>query len=394
MDSILSGIRVLDFGRFIAGPYCAAILGTLGAEVIRIERPGGSEDRFLAPITDQGDGALFMQVNANKLGMTLHIAKPEGREIVKKLVATADVVVANLPPDVLRKLELDLESLRKIKPDIILAANSTFGHSGPYANKPGFDGVAQSMSGAAHFSGHPGAPAKSSVHWVDFSSGLASALGVVAALLQKERTGIGQAVETSLLATALTLNNGALIEQAVIEANRVPTGNRGQTAAPSDIFKTQDGHIIVQLVGPYIYKRWAELMGEEHWLTDPRFQDDISRGDHAEIFSERMGQWCSERTTQQALAELEAARIPCGPVLDYQSALDDPHTQTLDHLTPMPYPGAPKAPPVAKPPFNLSETPVELQHRAPMVSEHTQQILAELGYASAQIEQLQEQGII
>lgn len=394
MEPILSGTRVLDFGRFIAGPYCASLLSYLGAEVIRIERPGGSEDRFLAPITEEQDGALFMQVNANKLGLTLHIAKPEGRAIVKKLVATADVVVANLPPDVLQKLELDLDSLRAIKPDIILAANSTFGHSGPYANKPGFDGVAQAMSGAAHFSGHPGAPAKSSVHWVDFSSGLASALGVVAALLQKERTGTGQAVETSLLATALTLNNGALIEQAVIEANRVPTGNRGQTAAPADIFKTRDGHVIVQLVGPYIYKRWAELMGEEHWLTDPRFQDDISRGNHAEIFSARMAEWCGERTNAQALAELEAARLPCGPVLDYQSALDDPHAQALGQYEPMPYPGAPKPPPVAKAPFHLSETPVELRHRAPTVGEHTEQVLIELGYDAATIKQLRSDGIV
>ena len=152
MSEVLKGIKVLDFGRYIAGPFCATLLGDLGAEVIRIEKVDGSEDRFLSPITDEGDGALFLQLARNKQSMTLNPMKPEGREIVKKLVATADVVVANLPPDTLEALGLDYESLATIKPDIILTMISAFGRGGPYSNRVGFDGLGQAMSGNMYLS--------------------------------------------------------------------------------------------------------------------------------------------------------------------------------------------------------------------------------------------------
>ena len=145
MKQVLEGIRVLDFGRYIAGPFCASLLADLGAEVIRIEKVSGSEDRFLSPVSEQGDGALFMQVGRNKRGMTLNPMKPEGREIVKKLVATADVVVANLPPDTLKTMGLDYDSLKAVKPDIILTMISAFGTGGPYSNRVGFDGLGQAM---------------------------------------------------------------------------------------------------------------------------------------------------------------------------------------------------------------------------------------------------------
>ncbi|MEM7117502.1 MAG: CoA transferase [Chloroflexota bacterium] len=394
-NNVLTGYRVLDFGRFIAAPYCGTLLAQMGAEVIRIERPGGSEDRYLAPITDKGEGGMYMQVNSDKLGMTLHIAKPEGRKIVKELVATADVVIANLPPKTLQALELDYDSLTKIKPDIILAENTTFGSHSPYANKVGFDGVAQAMSGAIFMSGTPNQPVRTAVPYLDFSSALSSALGIVAALMVRERTGEGQIVSTSLLGTALMMSNSQLIEQAVIEANRVPTGNQGQIAAPADIFPTQDGHLIIQVVGPYIFKRWAQLMGEEEkWLNDPRFKDDISRGDHSGILNARTAEWTSTRTTEQALAELEAARVPAGPVLAFQQTLDHPYVDGLGALKPTEYPGAERAAPIANLPFRLSKTAVGMKHRAPTVGEHTNQILHELGYDNEAITALRKSGIV
>ncbi len=394
MNPILSGYRVLDFGRYIAAPYCAALLGQLGADVIRIERPKGSEDRYLAPITDQGEGALFMQMNAGKRGMTLDISKPAGREIVKQLVASADVVIANLPPNVLKKLSLDYDSLQAIKPDIILTANSAFGSTGPYANRPGFDGIGQVMSGAAWFSGHLGQPAKAAVHYVDYSSALAATIGTLAALMAREQSGKGQIVETSLLNTALTLMNGSLIEQAVTQINRKPSGNRAQTAGPADIFETQDGHIIIQVVGPYIFKRLAKLLNEETWLTDVRFQDDTERGNHREILCERVERWCRKRSSKIALAELEANRVPCGPVLSLQGVLDDPVVEAANAFESISYPGAYRSIPVVKSPFNLSKTPVLPPTRAPLVGEHTTLILQELGYNMTQIEDLYNTQII
>jgi len=230
MSGLLTGVRVLDFGRYIAGPYCASVLGFLGAEVIRIERPDGGEDRTIMPVTPQGDGALFLQMNANKLGMTLDIASEQGRDVVKQLVATADVVIANFPPNTLAALGLDYQSLSGIKPDIILTLNTAYGSAGPFANKVGFDGIAQAMSGAAYFSGEPNRPVKTAVQYVDFSTALAGVVGTLAALMQRERTGQGQQVETSLLATALSMTNGSLIDQAVTQVNRVPSGNRAQVS--------------------------------------------------------------------------------------------------------------------------------------------------------------------
>ena len=221
MSEVLEGIRVLDFGRYIAGPYCATLLGDMGAEVIRIEKIDGSEDRFLSPVTDNGDGALFMQVGRNKLSMTLNPMKPEGREIVKKLVATADVVVANLPPDTLRAMGLDYDSLVASRADIILTMISAFGRGGPYANRVGFDGLGQAMSGCMYLTGGTGQPVRAWAPFIDFGTASLAAFGTMAALYQRIRAGKGQIVEGSLFDTGLTMMNGTLIEQQVIERNRV-----------------------------------------------------------------------------------------------------------------------------------------------------------------------------
>lgn len=394
MKPILDGYRVLDFGRYIAGPYCASLLGFLGAEVIRIERPAGGEDRTITPVTETGDGAIFLQMNVNKLGMTLDIASPAGRKIIQQLVATADVVIANFPPNTLRKLGLDYDSLKAIKPDIILTTNTTFGSTGPYANKVGFDGIAQAMSGASYFSGTPGRPVKAAVQYVDFSTALAGAVGTLSAILHRERTGEGQQVETSLLATALAITNGGLIEQALIQANRVPSGNQAQVVAPSSVFSTKDGFILIQIIGPYMFKRWANLVGHPEWLEDPRFKDDQARGDEHEFLCRVAGKWCEQYTTQEALELLEANRIPAGAILTYQQALDHPYTQALNHLRPTPYPGTDSPAPIAQAPFQLSNSEPNPMQPAPTLSQHTNQILKSLGYTASEIAQLRANKII
>src|SRR6266705_207 len=208
-EGVLTGIRVLDFGRYIAGPYCAALLADLGADVIRIERAGGGEDRWVAPVADDGAGAMFLVMNRNKRAMTLDPACPEGREIVKKLVAIADVVVANLPPEVLRSLALDLDSLRRVKPDIILTTVTAFGAGGPWSAKHGFDGIGQVMCGSAYLTGTPEQPLRAAVAWVDCGTASQAAFGTLAALMARQQTGRGQKVEAALLRTAVAFNNAA-----------------------------------------------------------------------------------------------------------------------------------------------------------------------------------------
>lgn len=398
---ILAGVRVLDFGRYIAGPYCAALLGDMGAEVIRIERREGSEDRFVQPIVPEagpgegGEGAMFLQMNRNKRGLTLDPMTETGRKIVRRLVATADVVVANLPPATLKAMGLDYESLAASKPDIILTTVSAFGHGGPYSERTGFDGVAQSMVGAAYLTGHPEEPVKSYAPWVDFGTASLSAFGTMAALMERAQSGKGQVVEGSLLSTALAYFNFHLIEQQLRQTNRVAIGNRSPYAGPADIVRTKDGWILVQVIGMPLFKRWARLMGEEEqWLNDPRFKDDLSRGDHGELLSERTQRWAEERTTDEALAELEKARIPAGPVYSPQQALDDRHIKEMGYLKPLDFPGLPGPAPVMETPLRLSRTPASVRGRAPVLGEHTDVILGELGYSAGEIASFRTEGVI
>ena len=391
---VLEGIRVLDFGRYIAGPYCAALLAEHGAEVIRIEKRQGSEDRYQAPVAKTGEGALFLQMNRNKLGMTLDPMLPQGQEVVRKLVATADVVVANLPPQTLADMKLDYASLAAVKPDIILTTVTAYGRGGPYSDRVGFDGIGQVMSGAVYMTGTEDQPYRAQVPWVDFGTALHCAFGTMAALMARKMSGKGQWVEGALLATAVTFGNALLIEQAVIAPNRVPTGNRGQTAAPVDLFRTKDGWILAQVIGEPLYRRWAKLMGEAHWLDDPRFKDDISRGDNGAVISERMGRWCAERTTAQALEVLAKARIPSGPVLKPQQTLDDPHINAMGFFQATEFPGAPKPAPIAKAPVWLSQTPGAIRRRAPTLGEHTEAILRSLGYDEGAIADLRSKRVI
>jgi crotonobetainyl-CoA:carnitine CoA-transferase CaiB-like acyl-CoA transferase len=396
VSAVLDGIRVLDFGRFIAGPFCAALLADLGAEVIRIERLGGGEDRAFIPIgaSPDGGGAMFLAMNRNKLGMTLDPAAPKGREIVRGLVATADVVVANLPPQVLRALALDLDSLREVKPDIILTTVTGFGAGGPLSHKHGFDGIGQAMSGAAYLSGTPEQPIALKLPWVDFGTACLSAFGTMAALYERGKTGRGQKVEGALLKTAIAFANATLIEQALTGVDRVATLNRGFNSAPADIYRCRDGWIVATVIGPAMFRRWTRMIGEDKWLADPRFADDQARADHGEVIAARMSQWCGERSCAEALAALEAANIVAGQVYSPQQALDDPHVRAAHLLEEVAHPSLRGTLPLAPTPIELSETPGTYRRPAPRLGEHTDAILAGLGYGVAEIAALRAEKII
>ena len=400
MSKPLENIRIVDIGRYVAGPYCATLLGALGADVIRVERPDGGEDRFISPLSfddsgQPGEGGLIYQTGWGKKSLSLNLSDESGREILGKLVATADIVVANLPPAALKRLGLDWETLYQRHPEVILVTQTGFGDIGPDSTKGGFDGIGQAMSGAMYLTGTPGNPAKAGAPYVDYATALMSAFATMAALMEREKTGQGQHVQTSLLNTALAVMNAHLIEQGVTGINRVGTGNRVQTSAPSDVFATSDGHILVHTVGNNLFKRWAETVGKSELVEDDRFQSDQHRGDHNDVLCDIMATWCAQRTTSEALSMLQEKGVPSGPVLSLQQALDNPQVDAMSYFTSVAVNGMEGTfAPVLGLPAQFSSLTPNAPTAPPEIGGHNAEILSELGLSEAQIEELEAQGII
>lgn len=394
MAGVLDGIRVLDFGRYIAGPFCGMLLGDMGAEVIRIDKLAGSEDRYLVPVADSGEGPLFLALNRNKKSLTLNPMKPQGQKIVKELVKTADIVIANLPQPTLEAMGIDYDSLKSIKPDIILTTVTAYGNGGPYSERVGFDGVAQALAGATYMGGRPGDPMKSFVPFADFGTATMAAFGTLSALIERNKSGKGQLVEAALTRTVMAFNIALLAEEAIKAIDRPSYGNRGYSAGPSDIFKTIDGAVMVQVVGQPLFERWAKLMGEESWLEDPRFATDMDRGENGELLSARMQMWCKDMTTKEVLDALDEARIPCGPVLSAKQVLQDPHIKAMDFLQKMDFPGLKSPIPINTTPVKLSETPGTIRQRTAKLGEHTSEILDTLGYSLDEISEMRDARVV
>ena len=390
----LAGIRVIDFGRFIAGPYCGMLLADMGADVIRVDRRQGSEDRYTGPVTEDGEGGGFISLNRNKRSLTLDTSKPGSAEIIQKLVRGADVVVANLPIAVLKKMGIDYESLRALNSGVILARISTFGPDGPYASRLGFDTIAQAMSGAMSLTGFAETPIRAIVPFEDYGTALHTAFGVMVALYHRAKTGEGQVVDGALLATGVTFMQALLAERAIQGIERKQQGNAGYYSAPADTYRTQDGWVVVQTIGGDMFARWARLVGREELVGDPRFADDLSRADNRATLTEAMNAWLATRTTAEAIAELQSARVPAGPVFELDDVLDDPQVKARELLKYVDYPGAQKPVPLANTAVRLSATPGCIRHRAPKLGEHTNEVLRELGYTDPEVAALRAAGVV
>jgi crotonobetainyl-CoA:carnitine CoA-transferase CaiB-like acyl-CoA transferase len=393
MAGALQGVRVLDVTRFVSGPIATALMADMGADVIRVEQPGGADDRTTLPISEGYHGGVgFTQLGRNKRGVTIDLAREEGRAVFDRLMETADVVVVNMPRRPTKALGLDYERLRSVKKDIIVAHLTTFGSDGPYADRLGFDAIAQVMSGLAAISGDESRPMKQNSAWVDMSTGFLTALGTVAALRHRDLTGEGQLVETNLMQTALTVGNYFLFDQFFNQANRKGTGNRAQSGGPADLMRTRDGWVYMVALGEPMFVRFMKMIGREDLIGDPRFANDELRAENGDALSEVVNQWSKQYSTHEIMKILEENRIPSGPLLTPQEALEDPHFNEV-FFTPFDV-GLSKPAPYVKSPIGFSATPSSLRKGPPRPGEDNQAVLMDSGFTDEEIAALARDGII
>jgi crotonobetainyl-CoA:carnitine CoA-transferase CaiB-like acyl-CoA transferase len=391
----LSGVRVLDLGRHLAGPTCAMFLGDLGADVIKIEKPGVGEDgRAAGPPFFDGVSAFFLSANRNKRSLTLDIKRPEGQETFRRLADTADVVIENFRPGVMDALGLGFDAASERNPRIIYCSISGFGADGPFADRPGLDQIIQGVSGLMSVTGFEGGdPVRVGIPIADLLTGLYGAYGVLAALQARERTGRGQMVNTSLLEAMV----GTMGFQAVryINGGGVPSqaGNHHPINAPYGVFRAKDGYLTLGATGEKRWPQFCRLLGAAEWLDDPRFATNGGRYENRLVLADLINDKLQARTIDEWELFFNEAGIPAGPVYAMDGALDHPQVRHREMVVERPHPILGTVSLLGLP-VKFSETPGDVHRIPPEIGEHTDEILCELGLADEERRRLREQGIV
>lgn len=398
----LSGIRVLDLGRHLAGPTCAQFLGDLGADVIKIENPVRGEDGRAAgpPFFDasgpaeHGESAFFLSANRNKRSLAMEIKSPEGQDLFRRLADTADIVVENFRPGVMDALGIGYDAISTRNPRIIYCDLSGFGVDGPYATRPGLDNIIQGFSGLMSVTGFEGGePVRVGIPVADLFTGLLGAYGALAALHARERTGRGQRVETSLMESMV----GMLGFQAVRYLNGAgappPAGNHHPINAPYGAYKTKDGWVILGATGDKRWNAFCKVVDAPEWLTDPRFVTNGGRFAHNAELSELINAKLQAHTSDEWEEILNAHGIPCGPIYNMEQSLEHPQVQHREMVVTRPHPTMGTVRLLGLP-VKLTETPGAIHRTPPLFGEHTDEILHELGVADDELERLRASSVI
>jgi crotonobetainyl-CoA:carnitine CoA-transferase CaiB-like acyl-CoA transferase len=396
MSSVLDGIRILDFGRYAAAPVASMTLADMGAEVIRIEKPGGEDDRTLPPFTPNGMGLLFMNCSRHKKYITLNLRQKESQGILEGLVKKADVIVHNYLPGTAQWEVLEYGRLQDINPRIILAAVSGFGQDGPYSRRPGFDSVAQAMCGSMSISGFPGnPPTKAQSPWVDVLTASYCTIGIMLALYERVKSGQGQMVDVSLLDSAVFAfairsimtdfqMNGAKSEQ---------IGNNSPYIAPANLYKARDGWVLIAAAVEPLWKRMIKEMGKSDLLDDQRFEDGPKRFENRNALNLIIEQWTGEKTVNEVLAVMERAHVPAGPVYTTDQVINDPQVKHRKMLVDINYSDGNVL--LSGLPIKLSRTPGKAEGPISEVGEHNEEIYHNLlGLHPREITELKDRGII
>lgn len=392
----LAGIKLIEHTTALAGPYCAQLLGDLGADVIKIERPdGGDQARGWGPPFVGNESAYFLGTNRNKRGLTLDLSKEEGRRILHQLIQKSDVLLHNIPRERTRqKLGLDETTCRDLNASLIWASISGFGDTGPYAERPGYDIIAQGMSGTMYITGEPGSePTRFPTPIADLTAGIYTALAITAALFAREKTGQGQAIDTALLDSQVTwLSNLASNYLAAGESSK-KLGNAHPSIVPYQPFPTQDDWIIVAVGSERLWKNLVEILEMPELGDDPRFATNKDRLAHRDELVPMLAERFRQKSSTEWLEKLAAADIPTGPILSPEAALDDAHLLARGMIVELEHPAIGRYRSLGNP-IHLSGAPVSYRRPAPMLGEHNEEILRALGYPAAEVARLKKDGVI
>lgn len=394
MSTALEGIKVVELSHVISGSYCGMLLGDMGADVIKVERPQKGEFyRDEALKNEHGVSLVFPAYNRNKRGITLNIKDPKAAEILHKLIKNCDIFIENYRPGLLKKLGFGYEDLKKVNPKLIMVSISGFGQTGPYAMKPAYDMTIAAVSGFMSVNGPEGVPMKSGPAISDFLSGIYGAMGALAALRNCERTGKGQYIDISMMECSMSILDAFFAQEKFSEIKPRSMGNRRANYAPVNSFRVKDGHVYI---AASLQKHWDALttiMDRRDLYENPRYDTSSNRKSHEEELEEAVQQWVSQFTTAELIRILDDNGIPCSPVQTLNQVMKDPHVAVRNSILEFEYPGVGSYPVAAfTPKFSELQVPVK---RAPLLGEHNQEIyIKELGYSEEDFKEMQENNTI
>ncbi len=392
-STALDLLRVLDVTQVMAGPYCAMVLADLGADVIKIEPPAGDSTRRM-PGAVGADSPSFNAVNRGKRSVVLNLKAREGREVFTRLVRSTDILIENYRPGVMDALGLGYEALAPLNPRLIYASISGYGQTGPERGKGGFDLIAQGVAGIMSVTGEPGGPpVKAGVPLTDLGAGLFALVGILAAVEHRHRTGVGQRVDTSLVDAGVALSVWEATEYFSGVGMPTALGSAHRMNAPYQAIRCADGYITLGAANERLFRRLCEVLGHTEWADQPEFADNASRVTHREALAGRIESITSLQPRSHWLTLLESHDIPCGPINDYAQVFADPQVLAREMVVETKHPTLGHLRTLGSP-IKLSATPPDVSRRAPMLGEHTEQVLADAGFSKDEIAALRQSGAV
>ncbi len=405
MNSPLNGIKILDLTRVLAGPYCTQLLGDLGAEIIKVERPESGDDTrgFAPPFLKDENGeetdlsAYYCGANRNKKSITINLSEKDGQGLVKKMLKDCDILVENFKTGTLKKYGLSYDDLKEEFPRLIFCSITGFGQTGPYALRPGYDGLIQAMGGVMGLTGDPdGEPMKVGVPIGDLMAGMFASVGILAAVKHQVETGKGQFIDIGMLDTHVAWLANQGMNYLSTDKNPQRLGNQHPNIVPYQVMPTSDGYIVLSIGNDPTFERFCKLANEENLLEDERFKTNASRVSNREYVTEVLNNVTKKRDSETWLKDLEEAKIGCGPINNLSEVFKDPHVLSREMIIEIKHSKTGKKPlKLIANPIKMTETPVSYRHPPPLLGEHTDEILTQhLKLSVEDIKNLKDKGIV